>query len=265
MGHMSIRTSPWPAGTPCWVDIAVSDVRTSCRFYEAVLGWSFPEAEADGGGYVMASVDGHDVAGIGPRTPPERPAGWLVYLASDDADATAGAIAGHGGTVLVEPADTGDYGRHLVAADPAGATFGVWQAKEHVGAQLVNQPGGLTWEDLRSSDPAAAQRFYTAVFGFDLQAVEMAPGDYRTFHLHGDDAPLGGMGGLMDAAAGSHWLPYFAVSDADRAVATAGSAGGSVLGAPIDTPYGRMAGLADPDGAPFQVMEVASEQPDRSG
>jgi hypothetical protein len=229
-------------------------------FYAAVLGWDF-RALPDVEGYAMASVDGHDVAALGPKQSPDQPDAWLLYLASDDVVETAAAIAAYGGTVVLEPGDAGHYGRLCVAVDPTGATFGVWQAKDHVGAQLVNQPGGIVWEDLRSTDPAVAQGFYADVFGVEHHRVDMTPADYQTFHLRGDEVPLGGMGGFMGPPGDSHWLVYFGVRDTDAAVAAAERAGGSVAMAPFTSPYGRMAGIADPGGAVFQVMQVDESTP----
>lgn len=66
---------------------------------------------------------------------------------------------------------------------------------------------------------------------------------------------MGGIGGMMGAPSGSpsHWLAYFAVADADAAVAAASVGGGTVLSGPDDTPFGRMAFLTDPDGAVFAI------------
>ncbi len=189
----------------------------------------------------------------GRKQDPSQPTAWTVYLASDDADATAAAITANGGTVLADPFDVPGNGRMTVAMDPAGAAFGVWQAVGTIGAEIYNEPGGLTWEDARLTDPDAARAFYTAVFGYTYQDLSGAPGDYTTFHLGGD--PLGGMGGMMGAPAGtpSHWVAYFAVADTDAAVAAATGSGGGLLGEPMDTPFGRMAFLTDPDGAVFAL------------
>lgn len=265
---MSIRTSPWPAGVPCWVDLSVADVAAAQAFYAAVLGWSFDPPDPASGGYVIAEVEGAAAAGIGPMASEGQPAAWTLYLASDDADETAEAVVAAGGSVLLPPGDVGPFGRMLVAADPTGAPFGVWQAGTHVGAGVVNQPGGLTWEDLRSSDPDAARAFYVAVFGFRIDPVPMAGPDYATFALPADpQTPLGGIGGMMGIEGmPSHWLVYFGVADAAAAAAATERAGGVVVAPPFDTPYGRMAGLVDPAGALFWVVETSgSGQPDRSG
>ena len=265
---MSVRTSPWPAGVPCWVDLMVPDVATASAFYRSVLAWHVAEPEEQHGGYVVADVDGGATAGIGPEQPGARTA-WTVYFATDDADATAAAVTEHGGTVVLPPGDVGALGRMALAADPTGGVFGLWQAGTMIGAALVNEPGGLVWEDLRSTDPDAARRFYGALFGYRLDPLEMAGPDYTTFARPEEQAPLGGMGGLMGLPEGtpSHWLVYFQVADADAAGQAAEVAGGRVVQPPVDTPFGRMAGLTDPFGASFMVMQAPADAPlpDRSG
>jgi len=250
---MPTRSDPWPAGTPCWVDLGAPDVAASTAFYGAVLGWSFFDSGAEFGNYNICQVNGHAAAAIGPKQDPSQPTAWTVYLASDDADATAAAITANGGTVLADPFDVPGNGRMTVAMDPTGAAFGVWQAAGTIGAEIYNEPGGLTWEDARLTDPVAARAFYTAVFGYTYRELGGAPGDYTTFHLGGD--ALGGMGGMMGAPPGtpSHWVAYFSVADVDAAVAAATGSRGTLLGEPMDTPFGRMAFLTDPDGAVFAL------------
>jgi predicted enzyme related to lactoylglutathione lyase len=263
---VSIRTSRWPAGVPCWTDLTAADVAAAKAFYADVLGWAYQDTGAEYGGYAIAQARGAAAAGIGPQQQP-GPSAWTLYFATDDAEATAAAVAEHGGTVLLPPGDVGPLGRMLLAADPSGAAFGVWQAGTHIGAGIVNEPGGLTWEDLRSPDPDACRAFYQGMFGYRYQAEAGAGGDYTTFSLPGEDTVLGGIGGMMGAEdRPAHWVVYFAVADASAAVAAAGSARGSVLVPELDTPYGRMAGLTDPEGAVFWVVETdGSGQPDRSG
>ncbi|WP_298806107.1 VOC family protein [uncultured Pseudokineococcus sp.] len=252
---MTLRTEPRPAGTPCWIDVAVSDVRASSDFYAAVLGWDVAEPDEQHGGYVIASVDGAAAAGIGPKQDPDAPSAWTLHLATDDADATAAAAVEHGGVVLLPPGDVGPLGRLAVLADPTGATVGLWQAGTHIGCGVVDAPGGLVWEDLRSPAPDIARAFYAGVFGYSTEGVDMAPEDYTTFALPAGD-PLGGIGGLMGADA-PHWLVYLGVEDADAAAAAAEASGGRVVSPAVDTPFGRMAVLADPDGAVFTAMALA--------
>ena len=100
---MPVRDTPWPAGTPCWVEVAVPDVIAATAFYGAVLGWSFVDTGEASGQY-LAQVDGRAVAGIGPAAEGGGPSSWTVYLATDDADATAELITEHGGALRSGPA-----------------------------------------------------------------------------------------------------------------------------------------------------------------
>lgn len=265
---MSIRTSPWPNGVPCWADVSATDVRASGAFYTAVFGWQVPEPDEQWGGYVTAEADGQMVAGIGPLQD-GSPAAWTLYLASDDVEGLAARAPGLGGRVLAPVMDVGPLGRMAILADPSGAAVGLWQAGTMIGAGRVNEPGSLGWEDLRSTDPDAARAFYGALFGYEYEALAMAGPDYATFKLPAEPYVLGGTGRLMGLPDGtpSHWLVYFQVVDADAATAAAEQGGGTVVAPPVDTPFGRMACLADPDGATFMVTTTDPSQPapDRSG
>ncbi len=181
-----------------------------------------------------------------------------MYLASDDVDGTAAAITAAAGHLLVEPGDVGPLGRMCIAADPTGAVFGVWQHGEHIGASVTGEVGGICWEDLRSTDPDRAVGFYRAVFGLTTEGLEEAGPDYSLFFCEGTDGPQGGMGGMFGEPEGtpSHWIVYFAVPDADAAVAAAVEGGGTSLAPAEDTPYGRMGGLIDPWGALFWVVQL---------
>ena len=251
---MPIRITPWPTGTPCWVDLAVPDADAAREFYAAILGWTYADTGEEFGHYQMCQREGHSAAGIGPLHSPDQPPAWMTYLASDTVDSTAQKITDNGGTLLAGPLDVADSGRLCIALDPQGTAFGVWQAAEHVGAEIYNEPGALVWNEAAVPDPDAARKFYAAVFDYSYQPVESAGPAYTTVHLEGD--PLGGIGGLDNSPpeAPPHWMTYFMVADTDAAVAAATERGATVLGGPIDTPYGRMAAITDPQGATFAIM-----------
>jgi hypothetical protein len=251
---MVIRDVAWPEGTPCWVDLAVDDVGQAIEFYSALFGWAAEVGGPETGGYAMCTVDGHRVAGIGPKTSPDRPAQWTSYLAADDVDKTAGRIAEAAGHVLAEPFDVLDHGRMALAADPLGATFGVWQAGGRLGTELVNAPSALVWNEQVSGDLESAKRFYATVFGYTYDDIEVGP--YAMVKV--DDRIVGGLGVLgpeAPAGAPSHWRAYFEVAETDAAVARVAELGGRVLYPPTDTPYGRLASAADDQGALFFVIQ----------
>ncbi|HEX8581369.1 MAG TPA: VOC family protein [Acidimicrobiales bacterium] len=263
---MSTRTDPWPAGTPCWVDASVPDVAAAVAFYADVLGWTFVDTGADYGGYQIAQMDGRAVAGVGPLMQEGQPAAWTVYLASDDVDATAKLIGEHGGSIFAGPMDIADAGRMLIAADPTGGVFGVWQQTGMIGSAVVDEPGSFVWDDARLHDVEAGKRFYADVFGFrysPLGPEAGETGDYETFNAPGgsDERPAGGIGGMLGAPPGtpSHWLAYFAVADVDAAVAAVGAGDGTVLATPEDTPFGRIAQVTDPFGAAFGLIGTPAQ------
>ncbi|HET9895309.1 MAG TPA: VOC family protein [Streptosporangiaceae bacterium] len=256
------RDTPWPAGTPCWVDLGTDDVARAKTFYEALFGWDTRVGPPESGGYVMCQVDGRQVAGIGPKMgPAEAPSAWTTYLASDDADVSARKISSAGGQVLAEPFDVMDAGRMTVAADPDGAVFGVWQPRSHTGMQLANEPGAVCWNENMSRGFEANKAFYHAVFGYNYDDMSSDEIQYAAFKTTGD--PLGGIGDLgagAPAETPAHWRTYFAVSDTDEAVEVATKLGGQIVAPAWDTPYGRMAILSDDQGAVFAIMSVAQPE-----
>jgi predicted enzyme related to lactoylglutathione lyase len=256
---MSIRTDPWPAGTPCWVDVTVPDVAAATTFYGSVMGWTFVDTGEEFGHYNLAQTKGHNAAAISPAQQEGQPAVLTVYIASDDVDATTKRVADNGGRIMLEPMDVSGAGRMAIAQDTAGGVFGVWQSAEMTGTQIVNEPGSLAWTDARLTDPEAGKAFYAAVFGYTYEPIPGGPPDYSTFKV-GDDI-RGGIGGMMGASpeVPSHWLPYFSVVDVDAAIAAAESGGGRVLVQPMDTQFGRMATLADPFGAVFSLHAAIGE------
>lgn len=248
---MPVRTDPWPAGTPCWVDVAVPDQAAAREFYSAVLGWTFEDTGAEFGNYLMCRRDGRAVAGIGSVQDPNQPSAWTTYLASDAVDTTAKEIGARGGMVVAGPFEIPGSGRMCVGIDPQGAAFGVWQAAAHVGAELYNEPGALVWNEALVADPDAGRAFYGDIFGHTYEPLEgAATGDYTTIHLGGP--PVGGIGPVSGGLTG--WQTYFQVADADAVVAAARQAGATVPREPEDTPFGRIAVITDPQGATFGLI-----------
>ena len=250
---MPTRDTPWPNGTPCWVDYGAADLDAAKKFYADLLGWAYTEGnEEEYGGYINALKDGRQVAGLGPRMNPTDPVAWTTYFATDDSEATAGRIKDGGGTVVVEPMEVAPYGTMTIALDPQGNMFGLWQAAAHTGVNVFDEPGSLTWNEAAVDDPDAARAFYGQVFGFRFDEVPGA-GGYTTFAT--EDRPLGGLGGHQPGSP-TGWLTCFSVASTDAAVAAVEAGGGRVTTAPMDTEFGRFAVVEDPWGAPFEVMQA---------
>lgn len=248
--------SRYEFGTPCWTDLSTPDLEGALRFYGGVLGWEFEDAGEQAGHYHQALVNGSRVAGIGPTWEGAPPmAIWTTYLAGTDVDAHAAAIADAGGSVLFGPTDIFEEGRMLVAQDPGGGTFGIWQAGRHAGAQRVNENATLTWNELNTRDLDGAARFYGVVFGYAFEDLPAVTAGYKLFKV-GDDT-VGGMlrmTGEWGPEVPPHWMAYFQLDDVDAGFERVRELGGEVTFGPIDSPYGRFSVVRDPQGASFSLI-----------
>lgn len=252
-----------PEGTPCWADAMFSDVEGAKSFYGDVLGWTFGEASSEYGNYTQAYSDGKAVAAVVPPMPgqEEGPSQWCLYLASPDAAATAGKIRENGGEVLMEPMAVGDFGTMCLARDPSGAVFGVWQAGQHEGFEVITEPGAYAWAEFFTREPAKTDDFLTAVFPYRAKQMEHDAIDFRIFDI-GENTVLGRMKMTDDfpPEVPSYVNVYFAVSDCDDAVAKATKLGGVLRFGPMSSPFGRFAALSDPQGANFSVIDLGTTE-----
>ena len=280
---MVTRDTPWPDGTPCWVDLGTSDIRQSNRFYASLFGWDIQEGPPEAGGYSMARLEDRNVAGIGPiMGPPGTPSTWSTYFAVADAEAAAARITSAGGQLISGPMDVMDVGRMVVAADVTGAVFGLWQAWNHTGVQVANVPGAFTWSEHMSRDFEGAKAFYAAVFGYEYGDMSGDGFSYATLLINGQQV-VGGIGALPENTgpentgpentgpentgpedmAESHpatWSVYFGTADTDKSVDLATSNGGRVIRPATDSPYGRMAVVADQHGAVYSLISTPADE-----
>jgi len=255
----------YPPGTPSWVELSSPDTDAASAFYREVMGWRATEpGPPESGGYRMFQQDGKSVAGLMSQMQEGQPTAWATYVSVADADETADKVRAAGGSVIVEPMDVMDIGRMAVFADPTGAVFGIWQPKAFTGADLVNEPGSLCWNEVHTRGVDADKAFYTAVFGWTpgRPSFEGAPESYTVWELAG--RPVGGMMQMTDDMfppdVPPHWSVCFAVADADATVAKARELGATVVAEPMDMPIGRFAGLIDPQGAWFTVMQPSAAE-----
>ncbi|MFZ4585773.1 MAG: VOC family protein [Acidimicrobiia bacterium] len=252
-----------PAGTPSWMDLATTDLDGAKSFYATVFGWEFDAVySGDELVYTNARTNGALVAGlmqIAPDTPMQSC--WRCYIAVDDADKTTRRAVELGATVLLEPMDVMDAGRTAVIADPTGAVIALWQAHEHLGFGVTNEPGAFCWADCMTTDTERAIDFYCALFGWEAHTRSGGPMPYTEFSCDGV-----AVAGLMtlppDALANGvapYWGVYVAVADAEAALTTATNQGATTLWGPMGIAVGQMAGIMDPQGAVIAFIELASE------
>ena len=251
-----MKIDAYEHGVPSWVDLGTPDVTRAAEFYGALFGWECPEGSEETGGYRVCEVGGRPVAGLGPAMNPGPPV-WTTYVDVDDADAIAASVVEHGGQVVVAPMDVMTFGRMAVFTDPVGAFFSVWQAREHPGAMLVNEPGTWVWSELVTTDVERSEEFYGAVFGWGAATQGDGPTAYTEWQVGGRS--VGGMmrkPEMMPAEVPPHWAVYFGVADCDDALARIAELGGSVLMGPMDIEPGRFGVVTDPTGAVFNVIAL---------
>jgi predicted enzyme related to lactoylglutathione lyase len=247
-------------GTPSWVDLTTPDLDAAAGFYGELFGW---ETEATGpveetGGYRFFLSGGKRVAGVGPIMGEGQPPVWATYFATDDVDALAERVAEFGGTSFFEPMDVMNAGRMGVFGHPAAGTFGAWQAGDHKGAELVNEPVSLAWNTLITPEPEDAAAFFGLIFGLGTETQRFGGEEFVIFTL-GET----GVAGLMSPPPGmpegvpAFWGVSFAVDDADATAALAVQRGGTMLSEPMDmSGIGRIATVTDPWGASFSVVAL---------
>ena len=275
-------------GVPCWVDTSQPDPEAAVAFYSGLFGWEFedvmpPDAP---GKYFIARLRGGDVAAVGSQPEGGPPAAvWNTYMWVQSADEAATKVQAAGGRVVTDPFDVSSAGRMAVFSDSEGAAFCVWQANEHRGARIVNEPGSLNFNGLSTRDVEGAKSFYGSVFGWETLGLDggaemwRLPG-YGEFLERSDPgirermAQSGAPAGFEDVVATlnpitedqpdvpAHWGVTFAVAHADATAARAAELGARVLVPPFDAPWVRMTVISDPQGATFTASKFVPENKD---
>ena len=250
------------AGHFCWHELVTTDLTAATKFYTELLGWTYRDNPGPGGVYRMFSVGDTMVAGA-MTAPPGLPSFWLVYVAVDDADATAKKVTELGGKVMVPPTTVPEMLRFACASDAQGAAFGILQP---LGAGTdqrpydgPDRPGTFVWDELHTRDMAGAKTFYGGLFGWTGKGEADGSDDY--WHWQIAQKVIGGLTSHMGGPqVPPHWLSYMGTSDVDATTAKAGSLGGKVLVPGMDIPkVGRFSVVQDPTGAvlaPFRSARV---------
>ena len=259
---MTYKVEKFPQGTFSWADMQSTNAAAAKEFYSALMGWSHHELPVgEGQFYTMFQVDGEDVAGLGQHSPEMMeqgiPSHWNSYITVDDVDAIAAKVSDLGGTVIMEPFDVLESGRMAVISDPTGAVVNLWEARDSIGAGIVNTTGAMMWNELMTTDAEAAKTFYGALLGWKFDTHESG----YNFILNNGRMN----GGVMQITPEmgempSHWMVYYTVTDIDASTTKAGELGGTIVMGPMDAMgTGRFTIVQDPAGAVFTIMQSNQE------
>jgi uncharacterized protein len=248
-------------GTFSYSDLQTSDLEAATAFYTDLFGWGIddqPMGEDPADIYRMFTKDGKVVCAASKQPPQQAQAGvppmWNVYFTVSDVDTKAKEAEAAGGTVHAQPFDVFDVGRMAVIADPTGAFFCLWQAKESIGSYVMGEPDTLVWAESGTTDVDVSKAFYTQLLGWSSEDQDMGPnGMYTTFSAHGDFAA-----GLMKSPMPlSYWAIYFGVDDCKATTEKISAGGGQLMMDCQAIPgVGTITIATDPQGAMFGLLEA---------
>ena len=248
-----------------WHDLNTKDLAASQRFYGEIFNWRFDAS--DNGPYVHITAGKDMIGGMRQMSANEpQPTSWLGYIGVDDVAAAVATITSAGGKVFMPTTKMENVGTFAVTADPTGGVFAPWKSArpgEDVEPTGMPKPFTFVWDELMSTDPAAAGAFYQKVFGWSPRAVDMGGGmTYTLLDRPGVKNPKGdpqSAGGMMKSPPGvpvSFWLPYVGVDDCDKLCERATRLGATVMVPAQDIPnVGRFACWSDPQGASIAILQ----------
>jgi len=245
------------------MELGTTDQDAAKKFYMDLFGWTvFDAPMGPGEFYSMFKLDGKDSAAAYTLRPEQRSMGvpphWMLYIATDDVDASANRAGALGGTVLMPPFDVMEAGRMAVVKDPTGAVFSLWQAKQNSGVAAKGVDNAFCWADLNTRDVPRATEFYSQLCGWKFEKSEHDSSGY--LHIKNGEEFIGGVppSEHLPPQAPPHWLLYFQTSDCDATVEKAKRGGAKVWFGPMTMEnVGRFAILSDPQGAAFSVFQSA--------
>lgn len=239
-----------------WFECVSQNVDQAQSFYTETLPWRVESMPMGSQTYRLLKTQD---AGIGGFTEPMKagaPSHWLPYLSVADVDGMSQKVAATGGTVLAEPFDVPTVGRMAAMQDPQGGVFCLFRSAQG-DPDPAKGPGSFHWNELWASDPKAAVQFYSKLFDYAVDEVEMPLGTYFVFK--NGDKMRGGVTKSPAPGIPAFWLPYVEVEDADRTVDRAKKNGAEARQEAMDvSTVGRFAVLQDPVGAMIGVIKPAA-------
>ncbi len=254
------KVTKYPHGTFSWADCSTTDWAEGKKFYSEVLGWETEDLPmGEGVFYTMFKQDGENVGAINPMQAEMQaqgvPSHWTNYITVDDVDALVDKVKEYGGTVVAEPFDVFEDGRMMVIQEPTGATVSLWQAKNTIGAGLVNTVGAMLWNELMTNDPQASMDFFGKLLGWEFTEQENQEGYYMILN---NGRANGGILAMDEEMAGmpSAFMVYYNVANLGEALNKVKALGGEIHVQAEADGIGEFAMIGDPQGAHLYLMQA---------
>ena len=239
-------------GTFIWHENSSTDVEQAKSFYTELLGWQ-TEAWPGEMEYTIIKVGGKGHGGIS-TAQDGVPSHWMGNVFVEDVDEVARRAEAAGGKVLYGPEDIPEVSRFALISDPQGATLSAFTPQPQGDGELGE--GVFVWDELHTSDPAAARSFYGEVLGWNARDEDMGDFTYTIFQNRGGTDVAGCMQLMEGMQAPPHWLVYIGTDDVDATTARAKELGATIHVEPMDIPnVGRFSVLQDPAGAAFGLFK----------
>ncbi len=246
-------------GRAVWHDLMTTNAEKSIEFYSKLFGWKTDEFDmGDMGKYQMINVDGENIGGFVPMDPEtEIPSTWLAYVTVQDVDDLVKRVPELGGAVSMEPTDIPEVGRFAIVAGPEGAAISPFKGLTEM-PEKENPPtsGRFVWDELISSNASASKEFYSSIFEWTPNDVDMGEMGQYTIFKRGEKDAAGLMQMPPEAGMPSLWIPYIGTDDVDGAAGRVEGLGGGIAVPPSDIPgIGRFSVAADITGATFALFK----------
>jgi len=246
-----------------WHDLMSTDVEGSRRFYGELFGWQTKKEEK--GPYTLILLNGKDIGGILAHQMPGAPSHWLGYVGVSDVDATLAKVKQLGGKIFKEKTNIPNVGDFAVIADGQGGVVAPFRSTNPAHTETNERPAAYSfcWDELMTADTAQAAKFYSTLFGWQTQTMDMPNfGQYTLFTRPGtkdDKGMVKNAGGMMPLPPGvprTFWMTYVAVENCDRTLEKAKRLGAQIPMPAIEVEtVGRFATIIDPQGAATAILQ----------
>ncbi len=259
--HGNEARSSARSGLPGGIGLYTPDAGEAADFYRALFNWDIASSDSQTeisafslGSGMIANVH----AAVGRSEDSQHFAGWQISLSVSDVDTALGKVEENGGKIVIPRTKDGEGDKRAVVRDSTGARLGVIEDRGNQGFSAFG-PGLPVWHEVLVTDFEEGMRFYRDVFGWECR---LYASEGKTFPYATNRKGESSVCGIGDASyfgregESSLWRVYFGAEDIDSSAKRVDELGGKTLSEPRDTPWGRVAEAADPQGAMFMMYQI---------
>ena len=213
-----------------WNDLSTFDLHLAKHFYKQCFGWEYQAVETD---YISGLAQGRPSAGL--YTMPQifqnigLPSFWMPYVRVESIDETINKVERYSARVEIKPQPAPNGGLIALIRDPSGAGFTCFEGDNSEVLNQSDQHGCVVWNELHVSNLDKVASFYTAVFGWHIEATEVKD-CYDIFTSQDRSTPIAGIQVISNDVKGDneYWSAYFLVDNLTSAAKTIEQNGGKI-------------------------------------